>query len=253
MATKTTISFALSVVLSLTTLSANSENMATSLMQLRADVEELDSAITDEKDAYKASMKSLNRQKDDLESVIAREELKIKQIQQELLKVRKEIKEAGKNSQGLKPLLNKALDSLAANIKTAIPFKTVERLADVQKIKDQLEAGLVTPQKALALTWNAYGDAIRMTKENGIFKQTITLNGQDRLVEIARVGTMMMFFKTSDDTVGYVSRDAKGWFYKEAISKTEKEQIIGLFDAFKKQIRSGYFTLPNAIVIGEIK
>lgn len=227
--------------------------MAESLMQLRADVEALDSAISDEKDAYKASMKSLLRQKDDLESVIAREDLKIKQIQQELSKVRKEIKEAGKNSEGLKPLLLEALAMLEANIEAAIPFKTQDRMADVRKIREQLENGLVTPQKALALTWNAYGDAIRMTKENGIFKQTITIDGQDRLAEVARVGTMMMFFKTPDDTVGYVTKDAKGWFYKEAVSKEEQEQILGLFDAFKKQIRSGYFTLPNAIVMGDVK
>ena len=222
-------------------------------MQLRADVEALDSSIADEKDAYKASMKSLLRQKDDLESVIAREDLKIKQIQQELSKVRKEIKEAGKNSEGLKPLLIDALDMLEANIKNSIPFKTEDRVADVRKIKEQIETDLVTPQKALALTWNAYGDAIRMTKENGIFKQTIQLNGEDRLAEVARVGTMMMFFKTPDETVGYVSKDAKGWYYKEAVSKEEQEQIIALFDAFKKQIRSGYFTLPNAIVMGDVK
>ena len=250
---KTTISIALACLLSAATASANSENMAESLMKLRAEVEQLDGAITDEKDAYKASMKSLLRQKDDLESVIAREDLKIKQIDQELSKVRKEIKEAGRNSEGLKPLLIDALDTLAANINASIPFKTNERLEDVNTLKEQLVNDLVTPQKALALAWNAYGDALRMTKENGIFKQTIRLDGQDRLAEVARVGTMMMYFRTPDETVGYVSRDDNGWFYREAVSKTEQEQILNLFDAFKKQIRSGYFTLPNAIVMTESK
>jgi len=28
---------------------------------------------------------------------------------------------------------------------------------------------------------------------------------------------------------------------------------LALFDSFKKQIRSGYFTLPNAIVMTETK
>ena len=62
-----------------------------------------------------------------------------------------------------------------------------------------------------------------------------------------------MYFKLPDDTVGYVTKDAKGWFYKEAVSKKEQEQILSLFDSFKKQIRSGYFTLPNAIVMTETK
>ncbi len=250
---KRMLSIAVVALLGTTTLYATSQNMAESLMKLRADVEQLDASINDEKDTYKAGMKSLLRQKNDLESVVAREDLKIKQIQRELDKVRKEIKEAGKNTEGLKPLLLDALALMQENIKGAIPFKTEERIADIEKIKSQLEGDLVTPQKALALTWNAYGDAIRMSKENGIFKQTINIDGQDRLAEIARVGTVAMFFKLPDNTVGYAEKDATGWYYKEAISKNEQEHVLALFDSFKKQIRSGYFTLPNAIVMTESK
>ncbi len=240
--------------LALTPLIADqSDNLAKSLMKLRAEVEALDTKITDSKDEYKAAMRSLLRQKDDLESVIAREDLKIKQIKQELDKVRKEIKENSKNSEGLKPLLIDALALLEENVKTAIPFKTAERLEDIEKIRNQIEQNLVSPQKGLALVWNAYGDAMRMTKENGIFKQTIQLDGQDRLVEVARVGTMMMFFKTPDETVGYVTKDAAGWNYQTALNKADQENILSLFDAFKKQIRTGYFTLPNAVVMTEAK
>lgn len=250
---KITLSIALSLLLSTTVVTANSDNMAESLMKLRSQVERLDSSITDEKDAYRASMKSLLRQKDDLESVIAREELKIKQIEQELAKVKKEITEGSKNSKGLKPLLQDALTTLQNNIKNSIPFKTQERLEDIAQIKNQIQNDLVSPQKGLALTWNAYSDAIRMTKENGLFKQTINLDGEDRLAQVARIGTMMMYFKTPDNRVGFVSKESTGWIYKESISQNDKDQILYLFDSFKKQIRSGYFTLPNAIAMGETK
>jgi hypothetical protein len=250
---KTMLSIAVVTLLSSTTLFASSENMAESLMKIRADVEQLDASINDEKDTYKAGMNSLLRQKNDLESVVAREDLNIKQIERELEKVRKEIKEAGKNTEGLKPIVFKALDMIEENVKNSLPFKTAERTAELEKIRSQLENDLITGQKALALTWNAYGDAIRMSKENGLFKQTISIKGQDRLAEVARIGTVAMYFKLPDDTVGYATKDAKGWFYKEAVSKKEQEQILALFDSFKKQIRSGYFTLPNAIVMTETK
>ena len=250
---KSMLSIAVVTLLTTTTVFASTQNMAESLMKLRADVEQLDASITDEKDTYKASMKSLLRQKNDLESVIAREDLKIKQIERELNNVRKEIKEAGKNTEGLKPILLDALVLMENNIKASIPFKTKERLADIAKIKSQLETDLVTPQKALALTWNAYADALRMSKENGIFKQTITLGTQDRLAEVARIGTVGMFFKLPDETVGYASKDVTGWYFKEVVSATEQEQILALFDAFRKQIRTGYFTLPSAFVMMESK
>lgn len=250
---KSMLSIAVVTLLSTSALYSSTQNMAESLMKIRADVEQLDASINDEKDTYKASMKSLLRQKNDLESVVAREDLKIKQIERELDKVRKEISEAGKNTDGLKPLLLEAIALMQENIKASIPFKTADRLADIQKIQSQLENNLVSPQKALALTWNAYGDAMRMSKENGIFKQTININNEDRLAEVARIGTVAMFFKLPDNTVGYASKDAKGWYFKASVSASEQDQILALFDSFKKQIRSGYFTLPNAIVMTETK
>ena len=161
---KSMLSMAVVALLGTTTLTASTENMAESLMKIRADVEQLDASIADERDTFKASMTSLLRQKNDLESVISREDLKIKQIERELDKVRKEIAEAGKNTEGLKPLLLTAIALIQENIKASLPFKTQDRLADIEKIKSQRENDLVSPQKALALTWNAYSDAIRMSK-----------------------------------------------------------------------------------------
>ena len=228
---------------------ANSvEHMAESLIKLRAEVETLDSQLKDDKDTYKGSMRSLVTQKNSLEATIAREDLKIKQIDAELSKVKKEIKEASKNSQGLKPLVLEALTIIENNVVSSIPFKTTDRLRDIKNIRSQLESDLVTPQKALALTWNVYGDAIRMTKENGLFKQTITINNKERLAEVARIGTVMMYFKTPNNEVGYVVKDAHGYNYQVEQNKENQEEILALFDAFKKQIRSGYFQLPNALL-----
>jgi hypothetical protein len=244
---------ALAFLIASSSLMANSDNMAESLMKLRAEVEQLDSSIADEKDTFKGSMKSFRLQKNDLEAMVAREDLRMKQLTAEMGKVKKEVQEAGKNSVGLKPLVLEALARLQARIQTQIPFKTSDRIDDVTRIEEQLKKDEITAQKALALTWNSYGDAIRMSKENGIFKQTIELNGQDRLADVARIGTMMMFFMTPNDEVGYVVKDQQGWQYKQAINKEEMEQINVLFDAFKKQIRTGYFTLPNALVVTEAK
>jgi hypothetical protein len=244
---------ALAFLVAGTSLMANSDNMAESLMKLRAEVEQLDSSIAEEKDTFRGSMKSLRLQKNDLEALIAREDLRTKQLTAEMGKVKKEVQEAGKNSVGMKPLVLDALARLQARIQTQIPFKTSDRIDDVTRIMEQLEKDEITAQKALALTWNSYGDAIRMSRENGIFKQTIELNGQDRLADVARIGTMMMFFMTPNEEVGYVVKDQQGWQYKQAINKAEMDQISALFDAFKKQIRTGYFTLPNALVVTEAK
>jgi len=249
-----TMSIALSLLLASTVVMANSnDNMATSLMNLRAQVEQLDSQIDDAKDSYKASMKSLTMQKSELEATVSRDELKIKQISKELNSVKTKITQASKNSQGLKPIVNEAIDNLITMIKTSIPFKTNDRIEAVKKVKEQLASSLITPQKALSYVYNSYADEIRMTKENAIFKQTINFNGKNKLVEVARVGTAMMFFKTPNDEVGYVTKNGKDWSYKQELNKEKQDQILNIFDAFKKQIRTGYFSFPNALVLSEEK
>jgi len=248
-----TIPFALSLLLAGSLLSASSsdENMAKSLMKLRGEVQTLSTQINDEKDAYQADMKSLTQQRSELQGMISREELKIKQISKELAAVHAKVAEAGKNTVGLTPLVLEAIANLEEMIKNSTPFKTEDRLASVAHIKEQLTSSLITPQKALSFVYNAYGDEIRMTKENAIFKQSIKLDGENKLVEVARVGTAMMFFKTPDEKVGFVVRKGSGWNYQEELNTEKQKEILALFDAFKKQIRSGYFTLPNALILSK--
>jgi len=50
-----------------------------------------------------------------------------------------------------------------------------------------------------------------------------------------------------------VAKAGGNWHYIEVISKEDKTEIASLFDAFKKQIRTGYFTLPNALISSEVK
>lgn len=234
-------------------MASTEENMAASLMKLRAEVEKLNTQIQDKRDETKAQMRSLILEKNELDATIGREDLKIKQIEQEIAKVKKQIEAASKNSEGIKPVVLEAIKNLKAHIVDEIPFKTAERLEDVSRIESQMNEGLITPQKALAQVWNSYADEVRMTKENGLFKQTIQLDGQDRLAEIARLGTVMMYFMTPDDRTGYVVKGTNGWEYKEVVAKKEKDQILALFDAMNKQIRTGYFKLPNALAKSEVK
>jgi len=155
--------------------------------------------------------------------------------------------------QSLKPMVVDALKKLQATIEAGIPFKIQERVADIQKIIKDLDSGVITAEKSLALAWASHDDAIRVTKENGIFKQKIIIDGKEKLAKVAKLGSVMMYFSTSDNQVGYVRKNIDGYVYKVATSSDEQKQIASLFDAFQKQIRTGYFSLPNALITMEVK
>lgn len=230
-----------------------SENMVNTIMKLRGDVEKLYTEISDNKEIYKSELKSLSMQKADLETQINRQETALKQANLEITNTEKKIQELSVKNEDITPLLINAVDTLKSAIKVGIPFKIEDRIAELDKTKEQLKNRQLTPQRALAQVWSAYEDAIRLTKENGIFKQSINVNGKEKLCEIAKIGSVMMFFKTPDESVGYVKKENDAYTNVVVHNEKEKKEINTLFDALHKQIRTGYFQLPNALVLMESK
>ncbi len=225
------------------------DDMVKSIMELRADVESLYTKIDENKDAYKSQMKSYALQISDNEAQINRQDTSLKLTQQNIEKTEKKLEEMGSATVDLKPVVNEALEALEKEIKSGIPFKVEERVAALHQIKDDLKNGNISQEKALALTWASYDDALRLTKEIGQFKQEITLDGEATIAKIDKVGSVMMFFATPDDRIGYVKQEGNDYNYVVTTDSSERDEIIDLFDALQKQIRTGYFTLPNALLL----
>jgi hypothetical protein len=223
------------------------ENMAQSIMALRADIEALYTQIDDSKERYKAQMKTLDLEAADLEVQISRKNTDINLANLELDKIKEKIADASGQNVDLGPLLANAFDALEESIKNGFPFKTEERLADLGKIRDDVDANLISQERALALLWASYEDNIRLTKEIGLFKQNIILEGKRVLATIAKIGTVMLYFDTPDGQVGYAAKKGAEYTFVAVDDQTEKDQIVALFDSLNKQIRTGYFTLPNVL------
>jgi len=223
--------------------------MVKSILKLRADVESLYTKIDENKDTYKSQMKSYMMQITDNEAQINRLQTALKLSQQNIQKTKTDIKSFTSKGEDLKPLILNAIDLLISEIKAGIPFKVEERMAAVMKIKTDIDEGTVTQEKALALLWANYDDALRLTKEIGLFKQEIELDGQTKLAKIAKIGSVMMFFSTPDNKVGYVVKKENVYSYKTVVDEEKRVEIIKLFDALQKQIRTGYFSLPNALIL----
>lgn len=244
-------SLALSTILLGTSATATTENdkLVNSIIELRGDVETLYTDIKENKERYNTEMKSLSMQITDSEAQINRQETSIKLAQTELQKITTKIKETSSGNADVKPLVLNAIDLLQKSIKEGIPFMVEARVKDLNKIKSDLEEGLITNEKALALTWVSYDDTIRVTKEIGLFKQQIDFKGKKVLAQVAKLGSVAMFFSTPSNEVGFVVKKDAKYKYKHITNPDDVKKIVALFDALQKQIRTGFFELPNALVL----
>ncbi len=223
------------------------DELAARLISLRTEVEELNQELDLLKDEQRATMASLAAQRTELAANQRRLDTQVKQLQQKLDENLAQAAEAGVDNDVLLPAVLSAIDDLRRYIDQSLPFKKDERLAEVEEIRVQLETSIIPPNRAANRLWALYEDEIRLTRENGIYSQTIELDGQRLLADVAKIGTVMMYFRTADERYGQVLQTGDSWQFQPVSDPAAAASIANLFDSLAKQIRQGYFELPNTL------
>jgi len=106
---------------------------------------------------------------------------------------------------------------------------------------------VITAQRGINRLWAFIEDEIRISRENAIYSQSVMIDGRNVLVDVAKLGSVMMFFRTRNMEYGRAIYTSKGWRFELLDSNTDKEQVARLFDSLRKQIRQGYFELPASL------
>jgi outer membrane murein-binding lipoprotein Lpp len=222
-------------------------SLAERLVALRGQVDALQSDLEVRREEHKNRMAYLTAQLSDLEASHDREALRVEQLQADLEEMRVEIGAAGVSATDLDPFLKEQIAILRSQVANGFPFKVKERLAGLDELESQLEAGLVTAQRGVNRLWAFIEDEFRISRENAIYSQSIALDGQNVLVDVAKLGSAMMFFRTRDLQYGRAVSTDSGWRWERLASASDQELVARLFDSLRKQIRQGYFELPAAL------
>jgi hypothetical protein len=222
--------------------------LATRLSELRGQVEELASRLSTASNDHKETLRSLSRQRSELELEAKREETRVQKLSAAIAKRKAEIQAEKAKGDRLVPVYEEAFAKVRGYVEQGLPFRQGERLAALDKIQEQYKGGLLTPARALQRLWSFIEDEYRMSKESGLYKQTITIDGQERLAEVIRVGMVMLYYKTEGGRVGRIAKQGEKFEYTPIDDPEQQKRVLGLFTSFKKQIRVGYFELPNALV-----
>ena len=222
-------------------------SLADRLIEMRGDVDALQSELNLQREEHKNRMAYLTAQLADLEASNDREALRVGQLEEDLEEMRMEVAAAGDTSETLTPVVLHHISLMRDQVNSGFPFKVRERLSALDEIAAQLESGVINAQRAVNRLWAFVEDEIRMSRENAIYSQSINLNGENVLVDIAKLGTTMMYFRTKDREYGRAVPTGSGWRFELLESTSDREQVAELFDSLRKQIRQGYFELPNAL------
>jgi hypothetical protein len=223
------------------------DTLANRLIQMRGQVDQLQNELNLKREEHKNRMTYLTAQQAETEASRDREALRVRQLEQELEQMKEQVAAAGATSEILAPVVLRYVDALRLDVQRGFPFKVGERMAELDEIETQLNSGVITAHRAFNRLWAFVEDELRITRENAIYTQSINLQGENVLVDIAKLGNAMMYFRTRDLHYGRAVETPQGWRFELLEAATDQELVARLFDSLRKQIRQGYFMLPNAL------
>lgn len=229
---------------------ADDSEQARRLAELRAEVETLAAEVEAAKEDARGELRSLELQQTDLEARIRQEEVRVEELERMIERQREALQSEAIAGEVLTPVIEKALADIRASIQSSLPYRHDERLGEVERLEKQLVDGTVTPQRATMRVWQLIEDELRLTRENIMDRQVIPLDGAEVLADVARIGMMMMYFRTEDGRVGAVTGSPGAWTYTVFTAGGDITATQELFDALEKQVRVGWFELPNALPEG---
>jgi hypothetical protein len=218
--------------------------LAQRIATLRAQIESLHADLIDERSALRESERSYEVRKSELEGQVRTQRLETEAAERELSAARKARLEAINTRDALKPSVAPAIAALRQAVEQGIPFRKDDRLAALNAIEAQVNAGAVDAGSAITRLWQHVEDELRLTRENTLDRTTINLDGADRYVTVARLGMVTMLFQGEDGVCGTLQREGDAWRWVQAQDPAHIAQIHELFEAFDKQGRTGWVELP---------
>jgi len=219
---------------------------AARLAALRADVETLSSDLELEKEDLRGRLRAIEAQNVDLEVQIRREELRLERLLAEEQKQQALLDDA-QGGDDLTPVVREGLDAFRASVRAGLPFKVEDRLASLDALDAKLTDRSLSAEQASARLWAFAEDERRLSRENALGRQVISLGGEELLVDTARLGMVALYYRTPEGAFGQAVPVGDGWTWQPLTGAAEAEQVSALFDALAKGVRVGFFTLPTPL------
>lgn len=223
------------------------DNLVQNIIELRGDLEGLDARIQRLESGHEARMSALAQSEGELAAQRERQELNMKQLERKLADLRDQSDEAGVVARQLTPALKGAIDGMREYVQTSLPFKRSERLAVLDDMQAQLERGTLKAPRLANRLWSFYSDELRLTGDSAVYRQPIVIQGQEHLVDVARLGMMSLYFRSDDGRFGYAARAGDDWIYRYLGGGVPADEVAALFGALRKQLDTGFYRLPYPI------
>lgn len=219
--------------------------IAKELVKRRAKIDSLSTKIALKKSELQDKSRMFRQQRVTKERRLEQLKRQIKDLDLQIEKVSKDYQRKKSLREKNKPVALQLAKRIDQYLASTIPFKRAERRAEIKNIQQAIERNEIEAEQGLARLWSALEDEFRLTREVGLYRQKIELEGKSELVDVIKLGMVLVYFKALDGRVGMAIPKDKDWSYVLVEDKKAQKQISTLFESIQKRVRQGFFKVPN--------
>jgi hypothetical protein len=221
--------------------------LAEQLARLRGELEGLDARLEDQREARRAQLRGLVAQRSALELELQREELRAQQLGERVAKAEERRRAADSRRGHLTTALGPALSALADGVRRGLPFRVDERVAELEALRRELDAGSVSSADALGKLWTWVDSEVALARTSGVHPQVVRLGEAEVMADVARLGLVIAYARTADGRVAVAQQGATGWTWAPLTTPAEQAQVSELYKAIAADTDQGFLTLPRPL------
>lgn len=220
-------------------LAINYSELSQQTLSLRKEIELQAKDNEIEQKSSTAEYDVLVQRKTELLAQIQKEKLRQLQLK-EKLKIFSKKSGADKSEQIGKEFLDNWASDLTSWVQSSLPFRKETRLKKISEIKSQIGKNM---QNDFGQLWDFTEKEIKLSQSLGFEILKISLQGTDQTAEVARIGMLKMYFRTTSKELGQVHKNNDNWDFVMIQNPDEKNEVNRIIDKFKNNERQNLFNI----------
>lgn len=221
--------------------------LAQQVARLRGEIEVMDARLDEQRESRRTELRGLAVQKSTLEAELQREQVRAKQLADRMARGKERTRAAEERQRHLAGAVRTVVETLKRTVARGIPLSIAERTFELDEIAREVEAGTLPPTAAIDRLWAWVDGELELTRENGIHQQSLALEGEEVLADVAHLGMVALYFRAPGNRFGTARKQGDVWAWELTPAKEDRERIQALFSALEKDVTNGFFVLPGAL------
>jgi hypothetical protein len=222
----------------------NWEKMVDQITKTRAEIEVLAKQTDVVAKREQAEIDLWSQKKTEVESQLAREKMRQKQIQEKLKRLEARIKIDPKADPNGKKKLFDWIAAYETTISATVPFNIEKRMASLADLKNRLSIGHEPHEYILSDFWSFLDSEMKLVQSNDYRIVDVMIDGKSKKCEVARLGLQALFVVTPTGQVLRASNNGSKWIWLDVDAEEQKSSVLNLVKNLKNKNTSGYYLLP---------